>query len=517
MIKYKSTRGDKKRYSFSQALLKGIAEDGGLLVPEIIPQFTFNQLRLLLKKSYQQRAAFIFNLFQTDFSASRIKRIIKKAYSLNFDNARIVPVVHLKDRQYISELWHGPTSAFKDLALQIMPLFFSEIVKMENQKRTKRGKKPLRYLILVATSGDTGKAAMEGYKDKDYISIITLFPDGFISKLQELQMTTQEGNNVAVYALSGNFDAVQACIKDVFGDKQFTHKLVKQQQTLLSSANSINWGRLIPQIIYHINNYIELVNQRVIKLGEAIDITVPTGNFGNILAAFYAKKMGLPIRKLICASNSNNILTDFIHTGIYDISTRDLIQTPSPSMDILIASNIERLLYILTNSTKKVTTWMQNLKTRRKFVVDELTKTAFQREFIADWVSNQDCLANIKEVYTKTHCLLDPHTSVAQLVTERFISQESDRIPVIICATAHWAKFAKDIYRAFKDGSHKSTPDEFLVLKEINQLVPNSSIPKNLTNLQNKPVRHTQKFQADYQIFEKKIKEFLFYHRKHCK
>lgn len=477
MIYYKSTRGDNKPYKFSETILKGIAEDGGLFIPEEIPQFTLNQLRLLLKKSYQTRASFIFNLFRTDFTKDTIKRIITTAYSTNFDDHQIAPLVQLKDNQYLLELWHGPTSSFKDLALQIMPLFFSEAAE----------KKSVQYLILVATSGDTGTAALTGYKDKKKVSIIALYPKTHVSKLQELQMITQEGNNLTVYAVPGDFDAVQKIVKAVFNDKGFNKKLFAKYQTILSSANSINWGRLIPQIIYHISGYIDLVDRHIISLGDKIDIAVPTGNFGNILGVFYAKKMGLPVRKLICASNANNVLTQFLQTGIYDISNRKLIKTPSPAMDILVASNIERLLYEITKNPKKVSKWMTELKTNGKFEADNDVKIILQKEFFADWVSNKMCLANISRIYNQTKYLMDPHTSCAQEVAQRYIEYNSITSPVIICSTAHFAKFERE--------------------KSISS--PSSSIPKSLTELKDKKIRHTQKCKATPSALEKKIEQFL--------
>ncbi|MDO8639631.1 MAG: threonine synthase [bacterium] len=509
MIYYKSTRGDRGLYTFSEAVLKGIAEDGGLFVPEIIPQFTLGELKLLSKKSYQEQAIFIFNLFQTNITENAIRRFVNKAYSTNFNNPLIAPVVHLKENQYFLELWHGPSATFKDLALQIMPLLFSESLNINNKTRIAMGEKPVKYLLLVATSGDTGKAALEGYKDKENIFIIILYPDNHVSKLQELQMVTQEGNNLAVYALNGDFDAVQTTVKEVFNDKKFNQELFNKYQILLSSANSINWGRLVPQIVYYVSSYIDLIGKNILTWGDQINITVPTGNFGNILAAFYAKKMGLPIKKLICASNTNNVLTEFLKTGVYDIKNRKLTQTPSPSMDILVASNIERLLFTITGSAEKVSLWMHELKKKRKFEVDNATKTVLQNEFYADWVSSQDCLTNIKTIYNKTNYLMDPHTSVAQEVAERYLKQDSFSSPMIICSTAHWAKFAKDVYRALKNHKEKLVMDEFKIIETITKFAPGNPVPKNLYELKNKIIKHKQKCEADQNVLEKKIKEFL--------
>lgn len=493
MIKYKSTRGNQKLYSFSKAILKGIADDGGLFVPQYLPKFTQNYLQLLQGKPYQEIAGFILNLFETDFTEALLKEVINKAYSSNFDKPTIAPVVYLKNNQYILELWHGPTAAFKDLALQLTPIFFSEAIKMSGEN--------FKYLILTATSGDTGKAALEGFKDKENLSIIVFYPDNHVSRLQKLQMVTQDGSNVSVIAVKGDFDVVQKLVKGVFNDRKFNEKLQEKYQTILSSANSINWGRLIPQIIYHISSYLDLVNKNVIKIGKQIDIAVPTGNFGNILAAFYAKRMGLPVRKLICASNANNVLTEFLRTGIYSISKRKLIQTPSPSMDILIASNIERLLYTITENTDQVAGWMNELKEKGQFEVDEETKTVLKDEFFADWVSNQDCLQNIRKIYTETKYLMDPHTSVGQLVAERYIKQNSVHSPVIICGTAHWSKFAEEVYLALV-GSR--LPGD--ALKAITKLAPETFVPNSISSLGTKKIRFNKKCKANIKSLENLIK-----------
>lgn len=508
MILYKSTRGD-KLYTFSDVILKGIADDGGLFVPTEIPQFSLDQLKLLIDKSYQERALFILDLFQIDFSKSLLKKIIKKAYSDNFDHHRIAPLVKLKDNQYILELWHGPTSAFKDMALQIMPLFFCEAVKIDNRKREAEGKKPLRYLILVATSGDTGKAALEGFKEKKDVSIVVFYPERGVSKLQELQMITQEGNNLAVYGMEGNFDDVQRIVKEILDDQKFNRILLKRRNLLLSSANSINWGRLLPQVVYHVSSYLDLVDQKVINTGDAVDVVVPTGNFGNILAAFYAKEIGLPVRRLVCASNENNVLTNFLKTGVYDISQRDLIKTPSPSMDIIVAGNIERLLYEATQDPVKVSQWMRQLKSEKRFTVDEKTKVFLQKTFYADWVSNDECLLTIKKTYEETDCLIDPHTAVAQAVVNRYCQKKLDNVPIIICSTAHWAKFAKDVYKALIGLKYidlqPKTADEFEILSRISNLVPKAAIPQSFKELRNKKIRHVGKCKADKEEAEKII------------
>ncbi len=497
MIYYKSTRGLQKKFTFSEAILKGIAPDGGLFVPTEVPQLTIDKLKSLVGKSYQELCLEIFDLFQTDFPSDLLKDIIFKAYSSNFDDPQIAPLVRLKENQYILELWHGPTSAFKDMALQIMPYFFAEAAKKSSQK----------YLILVATSGDTGKAALEGYKDKGGISIIVFYPDKGVSKLQALQMTTQEGQNLKVFSVQGNFDDVQSYVKEVFNDEKFNNQLFKKQDTVLSSANSINWGRLLPQIVYHIFSYLNLIEQKVIKKGDEIDIAVPTGNFGNILAAFYAKKIGLPIRKLICASNGNNVITKFLQTGIYDIHKKKLIKTPSPSMDIIVASNIERLLYEITNDQILINLWMRQLQEGKKFEIDAKTKKVIQEIFYADWVSNDDCLLTIKTTYNETGYLMDPHSAVAQAVVDRYQVRFGTDLPMVICSTAHWAKFPKDVYKALK--GLRTDEDEFELIQVIKEMDSKLHVPKNILDLENKKVLHKGKIQSTKEEMEKIILQYL--------
>jgi len=513
MILYKSTRGEDKLYSFSAVILKGIAEDGGLFVPKKIRQFSLDQLKLLVNKSYQERALFILDLFQTDFPRSLLKKIIYEVYSNNFSHPKIAPLKKLRNNLYILELWHGPTSAFKDIALQLMPKFFCEALQWENQIRIKKGKLPLQYLILVATSGDTGKAALEGYKNLEGISIIVVYPDKGVSGLQELHMTTQVGKNLAVYGMEGNFDDVQGIIKEIFNDQKFNKMLLEKGNIILSSANSINWGRLMPQIVYHVSSYLELADQKVIDIGEEIDIAVPTGNFGNILAAFYARKMGLPVRKLICASNQNNMLSEFLQTGIYDVNKRILTKTPSPSMDIIIAANIERLVYEITRDSEKVSQWMRQLKDKNKFTVDEKTKLFLQKTFYADWVSNDKCLTMIKKTYKETGCLIDPHTAVAQAVVNRYRQKKQENTPIVICSTAHWAKFAKDVYKALAGLNYNDFRlnrfDEFEILSKMSNLVPKASIPQSILELKNRKVRHFGKCRADKKEVEKIISSVM--------
>lgn len=508
MIWYHSTRGNKSFYTFLQAVLKGVATDGGLFVPDKIPHLDKKDLERLINKSYQERAFFILHLFKIGISDTRIKEIIHRAYGDVFDDSRISPLVELSGNRYVLELWHGPTLAFKDMALQIMPLFFEHAVNLDNAQREKVGQKKLHYQILVATSGDTGKAALEGFKNKESISIIVFFPKNGVARLQALSMLTQKGRNVCVVEVDGDFDAIQTSIKETYADRVFSRKLLNNYQTVLSSANSINWGRVLSQIIYHVSAYANMVRQNYIHLGDQIDVAVPTGNFGNILAAFYAKKMGLPIRKLICASNSNKVLTEFLRTGVYDIRQRTLVKTPSPSMDIIIASNIERLLYEITNDAKKLSRWMKQLKSRKYFKVDKSVKKILQDIFYADWVSNDECFSEIKNTWQKYHYLIDPHTAVAKVVADRYLQDScfdrfTGRVPMVVCSTAHWSKFGQDVYKAL-NGEEKESE----ALSEIEKMT-GLHVPRVIKQWQTMKIRHMKSCTLKKSAFENVVLGYL--------
>lgn len=500
MILYQSTRGDKKLFKFSEVILKGIAPDGGLFVPTRIPRLPLKNLASLIGKSYQEICLYVINLFETGFNSGLLKKLINEAYSSNFDNPQIAPLILLKNSQYILELWHGPTSAFKDMALQLTTRLFFESLKVENDKRN--------YLIVVATSGDTGKAALEGYKNQKGIRIIVFYPHRGVSALQELSMITQEGNNVGVYVMQGNFDDVQRSVKETFNDKAFNEKLLKKKNVVLSSANSINWARLFPQIFYHVKSYLDLVSEKVIKLGDEIDIAVPTGNFGNILSAYYTKIIGIPIRKLICANNENNVYTEFLKTGIYDIRNRKLIDTPSPAMNILIGSNLERLLYELIHDSKQVNSWLEQLKNGNYFKIDVKTLGKIKKDFYADWVSNEDCLKTIKKVFNDTGYLLDPHTAVAQTVVTRYQKKYGSDVPIVVCSTAHWAKFPKDVYQALT-GIFPDDDNEFKIIDQITRLIPGVKVPKNIRSLKDKKIRHKIRCGVGKEKVEKIILQYI--------
>ena len=388
---YKSTRNSEVKVSSAQAIAQGISEDGGLFVPSEIPAITLDDIKALGEKSYAERAFFVFSKYLTDFTEAEIRYCVEGAYNTkNFDTDNIAELAHLFDGTYMLELWHGPTCAFKDMALQILPyLLTTSIKKLGVDKKV---------VILVATSGDTGKAALEGFKDVEGTEILVFYPEDGVSAMQKKQMTTQEGGNVGVCAIKGNFDDAQTGVKTIFTSKETADKLAENGM-MFSSANSINWGRLAPQIIYYVSTYAQLVADGEIELGDKINIVVPTGNFGNILAGYYAKHMGVPVNKLICASNANNVLTDFIKTGIYD-RNRPFHTTISPSMDILISSNLERLLYHLSGSDDaQIREWFGSLSKTGRYEVTDEVKKAIADEFYAGCCDDEQTKACIKEIY----------------------------------------------------------------------------------------------------------------------
>lgn len=506
-IVYINTRDNTKTgISFTQALLEGIDTSGGLFVPQSIPSLTQDDFQYLMTCSYPEKASYIYKKFKPNINPERIDALMAQAYSSQFDHNDICPITKLKNNQYVLELWHGPTSAFKDMALQCLPLFFEESLKLEQSDSQDR------YHILVATSGDTGKAALEGFKDRKNIAITVLYPHNGVSDIQYKQMATQKGDNVSVYALEGNFDDCQTIAKQIFADTRFSSDLYRCRKEQLSSANSINWGRLLPQIVYYVAAYCNLVNEGEIEFGDALDVCVPTGNFGNILAAYYAKCMGVPYDRLICASNANCVLADFIQTGTYDISDREFVLTLTPSMDILISSNLERQLFELTQrDTSKVSAWMHNLRSQGSFSLDSKTFEVLKEHFVADFVDDAHCLERVRKCYEEHAYLVDPHTAVALEVADRLQEEK----PVLIASTAHWGKFGESIYKALhKLGSNENLPDDVVCLSgaELNRLILNevsskldTSVPKNLDNLDNEQIRFTTVLPAECIAVEEKL------------
>lgn len=507
---YIDTRGlHEDPIPFTEAVIQGLADGGGLFVPQTLPRFELDELLALRELSYAERAAALYKAFGVDLPDTTVDELMRLSYGTNFDDEAICPLTTLDANTHVLELWHGPTSAFKDMALQCLPNFFSASA----EQLKEQGKLDHDFLILVATSGDTGKAALEGFKDKEGVRIAVLYPNGGVSDIQYKQMATQAGSNVEVWAVEGNFDDCQAAIKAVFSDASFTEELLEKEQVALSSANSINWGRLLPQVVYYVSSYIELVATDKIAAGDPVDVCVPTGNFGNILAAWYAKKIGTPIETLICASNENRVLTDFINTGTYDISERAFVLTPSPSMDILVSSNLERQLFELTGrDPQAIRGWMNDLRIDRRFRVDPATFAALREHFVSDSIDNTTCLATIKEVFEKHNYLIDPHTAVAYKVTENLRGEN----PVIIASTAHWAKFGENVFRALHDiAPGEPLPQEVDQLSgcQLNELIAQetgcSSIPSNLAQLDELDIRFTDIIDKDPQEIENCVFQFL--------
>lgn len=490
---YVDTRGASGQpVSFTEAVINGLAPGGGLYVPEELPHLSLEEITSLTALPYAKRAAYIYRAFNIDLPDDVIDALMGQAYSDNFDNEAICPITSLDSNTHILELWHGPTSAFKDMALQCLPHFFSASA----AQLRRQGKISHEFMILVATSGDTGKAALEGFKGVGGVSIGVFYPHGGVSDIQCKQMATTEGDNVQVWGVRGNFDDCQTAVKRAFADEQFTSQLMDKHAIALSSANSINWGRLLPQIVYYISSYSELVAQGKLQPGESLDVCVPTGNFGNILAAWYAKQIGVPIDMLFCASNDNRVLTDFINTGTYDISDREFILTSSPSMDILVSSNLERQLFELTGRDgRAISRWMKDLNEKKSFRIDEDTFKRVRATFSADSVDNEACLATVKSVLEQYDYLIDPHTAVAYAAAQNLRGEN----PVLIASTAHWAKFGGSVYRALHGlGPHDALSDDVAALSgcQLNSLIAKESgqffIPAGLANLDTAEVRFNE-------------------------
>lgn len=494
---------------FTQAVINGLAPSGGLYVPEAVPQLTLDEIASLATMPYRERAAYIYKAFNIDLDDELIDDLMRRSYGDNFDTEEICPITTLDDDIHMLELWHGPTSAFKDMALQCLPNFFSASA----QALKERGELDHDFCILVATSGDTGKAALEGFKNAPGVSIGVLYPDGGVSDIQRKQMVTTTGENVCVWAVRGNFDDCQGAVKKVFGDAAFATTLMDEFKVSLSSANSINWGRLLPQVVYYVSAYAMLVHTDRIKLGDPIDVCVPTGNFGNILAAWYAKRMGTPIEGLLCASNENRVLTDFINTGAYDISERDFVLTPSPSMDILVSSNLERQLFELTDRDgSAIRSWMDELNNNRAFKIDRDTFAAMRTVFRSDSISNAECLSTIKDVFEQQRYLMDPHTAVAYAAAQNL----KDTNPVLVASTAHWAKFGDNVYRALHGiapGAELPASVRDLTGCQLNHVIADETgdhnIPQGLADLDTMTVRFDQVISGTVNDVETSVAQFL--------
>lgn len=491
-ILYKSTRSDSQPVTASRAILKGLADDGGLFVPMQIPALDVS-LEQLATMSYQQVAYEVMKLYLTDFTREELEACITKAYDSKFDTEAIAPLTEAGDAYYL-ELYHGATIAFKDMALSILPHLLTTSAKKNHVHNE--------IVILTATSGDTGKAALAGFADVEGTKIVVFYPKNGVSPIQEKQMVTQKGKNTHVVGIHGNFDDAQTGVKNIFGDSAFAKEL-DAAGFQFSSANSINIGRLVPQIVYYVYSYAMLLGQERIKNGEKINVVVPTGNFGNILAAYYAKNMGVPINKLICASNDNKVLFDFFSTGKYD-RNREFILTSSPSMDILISSNLERLIYrICGDDAQKNAALMNALKEKGEYEItpemrDKLT------DFVGGYASEEECFAMIKALYDEFGYVIDTHTAVASAVYKKYRKETNDQTKTIIASTASPYKFTRSVMKAI-DRKYDSMED-FALVDELSKL-SNTSVPKAIEEIRTAPVLHDTICEKDE--MKEVVKKFL--------
>ncbi|HHX14336.1 MAG TPA: threonine synthase [Clostridiales bacterium] len=471
---YRSTRGNAEKVGSAKAIIRGIAEDKGLYVPDFIPELD-EPLSELVDLSYHDIALKILPRFLSDFTEEELRDCIEKAYDAKFSATEIVPVVQAGDAWFI-ELYHGKTSAFKDMALSILPHLLTTALKKEKEDST--------IAVLTATSGDTGKAALEGFADVPGTEIFVFFPQDGVSQIQARQMVTQEGENTHVYGINGNFDDAQTAVKRAFNDLELAKRLAGRGYRL-SSANSINIGRLVPQIVYYFWAYLQLLKRGGLAPDDPVNIVVPTGNFGNILAAYYASEMGLPVKRLICASNINHVLTDFINTGIYN-ANRPFCVTSSPSMDILISSNLERLLYHLSGKSEtEVSRLMEDLEQNGLYEVSPKIRKGLEK-FRAGFADDAETLSTIKKLHDKTGYLIDPHTAVAYKVYQDYRMETGDDTPTLIASTASAYKFAESVTAALE---LKDASDGFAAIRQLH-CATGVAVPVELETLEKKPVRH---------------------------
>ena len=473
-MEFFSTRNVNEKVSAAQAIAQGLSQEGGLFVPASFPKV---DLDAACKMEYAQLASHILSGYLEDYDPNFLKQATADTYGAAF-GGKAGQLEHVEGSTYALELWHGPTCAFKDYALQLMPKLLVEAKK--NLGRTEQ------TLILVATSGDTGKAALEGYKNIPGVKILVFYPDSGTSEIQRLQMVTQQGDNVGVYAVKGNFDDAQTGVKRVFADKQLAAELAKKD-VRLSSANSINWGRLVPQIVYYFAAYGRLVRNHEIEMGQPVDFCVPTGNFGDILAGYYAKQMGLPVGKLVCASNRNNVLTEFFETGTYN-ARREFFKTTSPSMDILVSSNLERLLYHITGSDAQVAAWMADLAEKGSYTVNSTTLETIRADFAAGCASDEEVAQEIKAIYQKVGYLCDPHTAVAFKVAREYQAASQSHNPMVVLSTASPYKFPRDVLTALGAEAPQS---DFAAMDGLKALT-NVPVPNSLAALRGQQERFNQ-------------------------
>ena len=472
---YKSTRGKEKKIYSSDAIVKGLAEDGGLYVPVEIPVID-QPLNELKDKNYLEIAYEVMSKFFDDFDKNSLLECVERAYDHKFDKKEIVDIKEINDA-YFLELYHGPTIAFKDMALSILPHLLKTACKKLNFNKE--------VVILTATSGDTGKAALEGFADVEGTKIIVFYPKDGVSPIQERQMTTQEGKNTFVVSIDGNFDDAQRGVKEIFSDENM-NKLLEENNYVFSSANSINIGRLVPQVVYYVYSYLQLLKNEEIKDGEKINVVVPTGNFGNILAGYYAKQMGLPIDQLICASNENNVLCDFFNTGVYD-RRRDFKVTNSPSMDILVSSNLERLLYEISGKNEDAVKYlMEKLNTDGEYEITNEMKNNM-RDFHAGFATEKDTQGIINKVYKESNYLMDTHTAVAYSVYKKYKEETKDNTKTIIVSTASPFKFTRSVIESI--GEKFESMDDFELMKELSKM-SKVDIPNAVNDLDKREILH---------------------------
>jgi len=479
---YQSTRGDKKRISGSEAIILGLSNDGGLFVPEFIPKLSLEMIEELASMPYSRRASYIMSLFLTEFSIDELDQYTDIAYSTDrkngFKHKEIAPLHKADNNTQFLELWHGPTCAFKDMALQVMPHLLTASLKKSGKRDD--------VCILVATSGDTGKAALDGFCDIQGTKIMVFYPRDGVSEVQKLQMISQSGSNVNVVAVEGNFDDAQTGVKEIFSDTALNKELDGSGYTL-SSANSINWGRLVPQIVYYVSAYCQLLEQNEIKAGEKVNFCVPTGNFGNILAAWYAEKMGLPVNRLICASNRNDVLTQFIKTGIYD-KNRPFYTTVSPSMDILVSSNLERLLFELSGKDGSlVASYMAALSAEGKYFVPDSVHAELNRLFSAGYCTEDDTKETINDTYRASGYLIDTHTAVAYKVLKDYREETGDNNISVVVSTASPFKFCEAVLEAL---GKKCTDNKAILIDTLSE-VTGYAVPAQLVDLKSATPRFT--------------------------
>ena len=483
-MQYISTRNKDRQHSAAQAIVQGLAQDGGLLTPVYIPKLPRRALEDLKNMSYQQRAVYVMKLFLDEFSVKELTDYANAAYSLEkFDTPAVAPVHRLDRETHCLELWHGPTCAFKDMALQMLPhLLTGSLTKLEEDKTV---------CLLVATSGDTGKGALEGFRDVSRTRILVFYPKDGVSQVQQLQMVTQEGGNVSVCAVVGNFDDAQSGVKQIFSDEELRVELAKRGY-FFSSANSINWGRVLPQLVYYVSAYCDLLRDGEIESGQPINVCVPTGNFGNILAAYYAREMGVPIARLICASNQNNVLTDFLRTGIYNRG-RTFYQTCSPSMDILISSNLERLLMSLTQSDQEVRDYMKLLNQQGSYQVSARLLEKMQRLFSGYYCDDQQTKRVIGRIYSQFDYLIDPHTAVAFDALDQYRQETGDTTTALVVSTASPFKFCDSVLEGLGIPPRGDGLDLLDALSERTGM----HVPAPLAGLRDKKVRFEQVVEKD--------------------